>query len=369
MANMISMNAGVNNQSVNVNIDVTERKPIVWRQFGKSFEGQNVNVADAIKEIGADFNVSKQPLIRVPQEVYNAIKEGKPIGDLNLSTANLITSHAATVRDDHDLTLGVVGRDYGVVANTKSLDFINFIKEVSGEEPIVETAGLLGMGERMFVTCKLGADSYLNPNDAVRNYVVFTNSHDGSGSVMAFFSPVRVICSNSLNFAIRSCPNKVCFKHTKNVDLRLDWEQEENRKKALEVFSRSVKFSEKWLEAMKNLQSQKIDDTYKKDFVAKMYLNDAAFKLYTLNNHNWDGVDEISTRSKNNANALLHSIEYGVGQDSDKGTKMWLLNGLTTHIQNGQNWKDAETHFTSVMDGGTEQKRVQKAFDFLNIAA
>lgn len=365
----ILLNAGANNQSINVNIDVTERKPIVWQQFGTSFTGRNVNVEDAIKEIGADFNVSKQPLIRVPQEVYNAIKDGTPIGDLNLSTANLITSHAVTMRDDCEYNFNVVGKDYGVVQNTKALDFINFIKEVSGEEPIVETAGLLGRGERMFVTCKLGADCYLSPHDAVNNYVVFTNSHDGSNGVMAFFTKIRVVCSNSLNVALRTCSNKVCFKHTKNVNLRLDWEREENRQKAIEVFSRSVKFSEKWLEAMKNLQSQKIDDTYKKDFVAKMYLNDAAFKLYTMNNHNWDSVDEISTRSKNNANALLHSIEYGVGQNMDKGTKIWLLNGLTTHIQNGQNWKDAETHFTSVMDGGTEQKRVQKAFDFLNIAA
>ena len=246
MENVISMNADVNNQSVVNNRVGNDPKPIVWQQlqFGRSFEGKNVSVEDAIKQIGADFNVSKQPLIRVPQEVYDAIKNGTPIDTLNLSTANLITSHAATVRDDHDFTLGVVGRDYGVVQNTKAFEFIDFIKEVSGEAPIVETAGLLGNGERLFVSCKLGKDSYLNPDDAVKNYVVFTNSHDGSGAVMAFFTPIRVICSNTLAMAIKGCPNKVVFKHTKNVETRLDWEREENRKKALEVFSKSVKFSE-----------------------------------------------------------------------------------------------------------------------------
>ena len=199
MANVISMGVGANAQSVNVNLTESGAKDIVWKQFGTSFEGKNVSVEDAISEIGADFNVSKQPLIRVPQDVYDAIKNGTPIDSLNLSTATLITSHAATVRDDHDFTLGVVGRDYGVVQNAKAFEFIDFIKEVSGEEPIVETAGLLGNGERLFVSCKLGADSYLNPNDAVKNYVVFTNAHDGSGAVMAFFTPIRVICSNTLN--------------------------------------------------------------------------------------------------------------------------------------------------------------------------
>lgn len=364
MANIINMGS----QNVNVNVTESGAKQIVWQQFGKSFAGQNVNVNDAIHEIGADFNVSKQPLIRVPREVYEAIKHGESIASVNLSTANLITSHAATVRDDYDSTLGVVGRDYGIVQNSTSFDFINFIKEVSGEEPIVETAGLLGNGERMFVTCKLGADSYLNPNDAVRNYVVFTNSHDGSGSVMAFFSPIRVICSNSLNVAIRQCPNKVSFKHTKYVEHRLDWEKEENRKKALEVFAKSVNFSKAWLDAMLNLKTQKVDDTFKKDFAAKMYLSDAAYKLYLNNNHNWDGVDEISTRSKNQINGLMESIDFGIGQEQNKGTKLWLLNGLTTHIQNAQKWKDAETHFNSVMDGGTEQKRVQKAYNLLAAA-
>lgn len=366
MANVISMN-GVNAQSVNVNVTESGAKDIVWRQFGTSFEGKNVSVEDAIKEIGADFNVSKQPLIRVTQDIYDAIKNGTPIDTLNLSSANLITSHAATVRDDHDFTLGVVGRDYGVVQNSKAFEFIDFIKEVSGEEPIVETAGLLGNGERLFVSCKLGADSYLNPNDAVKNYVVFTNAHDGSGAVMAFFTPIRVICSNTLAMAINGCPNKVVFKHTKNVETRLDWEREENRKKALEVFSKSVKFSEKWMDEMLKLREDVVSEEYKKDFVARMYLNDAAFKLYQQNNHNWDSVDEISTRAKNQANALIDSIEYGVGQKENRGTKLWLLNGLTTHIQNVQNWKDAETQFNSVISG-TEQNRLQKAYQLLTAA-
>lgn len=362
MGDMISTN-----ESININRTESGAKPIVWRQFGKSFDGVNVSVEEAIKDIKADFNVSKQPLIRVSQDVYDSIKNGTPIDSINLSSANLIDSHCATVRDDQNLTLGVVGNNYGVVQNTKAFEFIDFIREVSGKEPIVETAGLLGYGERLFIACKLGSDSYLNPNDAVKNYVVFTNSHDGSGAVMAFFTPIRVICSNTLALAIKSCPNKVVFKHTKNVDLHLDWEREENRKKALEVFSKSVKFSEKWLENMKQLRSHNIDEAFKNDFVARLYLNDAAYKLYEQNNHSLNGVDEISTRTKNQVDALSYSIENGIGQEENKGTKLWLLNGLTTHIHNEQKWKNAETQFNSVING-TEQNRLQKAYSLLSAA-
>ena len=121
MANVIPMSVGMNNQSVNVKLTESGAKPVVWQQFGEDFRGKNVNVQEAIKAIEADFNVSKQPLIRVPQEVYDAIKAGTPIDSLNLSTANLISSHAATVRDDKDLTLGIVGKDYSPCQNIRSL--------------------------------------------------------------------------------------------------------------------------------------------------------------------------------------------------------------------------------------------------------
>ena len=86
---------------------------------------------------------------------------------------NIIESHKATYRTDTGDNFGVVGKNYGLVDNAKAFEFINFIKEVSGEEPLIETAGSLGYGERMFVSCRLGADSYLNGNsDAIKNYVL-----------------------------------------------------------------------------------------------------------------------------------------------------------------------------------------------------
>ena len=348
----------------NVNVRPSEANKSSWQLFGTNFD-HPVTIEEAIESAGLNYTVESQPLIRVPKEIADAILRGESV-EFSPTRQNIITSHKSTFRTDNNTTLGVVGRDYGIVDNTKAFEFINFIKEVSGEEPLIETAGALGYGERMFVTCRLGADSYLNGNsDAVKNYVVFTNSHDGSGSVMAFFSPVRIICQNTLNVAIRGAVNKVIFKHTKNVGMRLDWEREENRKKALEVFSKSVKFSKKWVDEMLKLRSQKVDENFKKDFVARMYLSDAGFKLYQQNNRNWDSVDEISTRSKNQANALIDSIEYGIGQKENRGTKLWLLNGLTTHIHNAQNWKDPETQFNSVIMGGTEGKRIQKAYDLL----
>lgn len=349
----------------NVNVRPSEAIESAWKRMtGVQNFNTPVTIEEAIKAAGLDYNVETQQLLRVPKEVIDAILNGNNV-DFTPTRANIITSHKSTFRTDNNSTLGVVGRDYGLVQNTKAFEFINFIKDVSGEEPMIETAGALGLGERMFVTCRLGDDCYLNGNsDAIKNYVVFTNTHDGSGAVMAFFSPVRIICQNTLNVAIRGAVNKVVFKHTKNVNTRLDWEIEENRKKALEVFSKSVQFSKTFMDRMLMLKDSVLSTEEIRDITHKMYLTPKQFDLFTQNNFSVDGIDEISTRTKNQILQFKDALDFGIGQENYRGTKLWMLNGMTTMLQNDKKWKSEEDKFESIM-GGDAAKKTQKMYDLL----
>lgn len=370
-ATMVEATATVDNNKSMVSIRPTDAKPVVWakRTFGDSYTDRpDVTIQDVIQESHLDYNVVKQHLIRVNDQAYESILNGTPMVGLQLSKDDIITSHCATVDERNDKTLGVVGSEYGVVQNSKAFEFIDFIEKVSGVAPKIETAGRLGNGERIFITARLGEDAYLSPGDNIKNYVVFTNSHDGSGAVMAFFTPIRVICQNTLNFAIRECPNKVVFKHTKHVNTRLDWEIEENRKKALEVFSRSVQFSEKFIERMKGLQEEHVDSKFVEDFTAQLIMQPAQFKLYQQANGKMDSVDEISTRTRNSVMALRDSIENGIGQQFDRGTKLWLINGVTTMLHNESKWRNDEGEFNALMEG-SGLKKVQKAYDLLTKVA
>lgn len=364
MANVISMNAAVNNQLVDVKVTETGAREPVYRLFGNVWD-EPISAREAITDMKADFNVSKQPLIRVPQEVYNAIKNGTPIGELNLSTANLITSHCATIRDDKDFTLGVVGSDYSVAQNIESLAFVDMLEEVSGHKVDITSGGVLGNGETFFLQGKLDKSCFLNDGkDEIEQYVVFTNGHSGNSALCVYFTPIRIICRNSLVLSLRNA-NKVVFKHTKNLKTRLDWQVEENRKRALEVFKKSVTFTDEFEKAMMMLKAKEVTKNDTLDFTAKLYLNDAAFKLYQQNNRNWDGVDEISTRSKNQMNSLLDSIYNGIGQKGYyEGTALHLINGLTTHQNNVMTYKDNDTQFKSQVFG-TENDRLNKAYNLL----
>lgn len=345
----------------------TTARPLSFTSFGTIFDNAEISVKEAFEQANLNYNVVAQPLVRVPQDVLNALVEGTPT--LWTPTKNdIITSHKATLRDDVNHTLGVVGKDYGIVQNTKAFEFLDFIEECSGHAPKIVSAGALGYGERMFITAQLGDDAYLNPNDAVKNYVVFTNSHDGTGAVMCFFTPIRVVCQNTLNMAIHSCSNKVIFKHTKHVGTRLDWEIAANREKAKEVFSKSVKFSEEFLDKMMMLKEQRIDTEYLNNFTAEMYLNSAQMKLLKQANGEMDKVDEISTRAKNQINALRDAIANGVGQEQNRSTKLWLLNGVTTFLHNDRNYKSVEDEFKSMLEGDAF-KKTQRAYDLLTKVA
>ena len=371
---METINLNGENSSVKVQLTESGANKVAWQQFGVDCKSNNLkdihDVMNYADKGHINYSVNEMPLMRVPQELIDAIQSGETYDWNNWKPTlnDIIKSHKATMRTDSGQNLGIVGKGYGIVQNTKAFDFMDFIKEVSGNEPNIETFGALGNGERMFITATLGKDCFLNPNDAIKNYVVFTNSHDGTGGVMAFFTPIRIICQNTLNMAIRGCANKVVFKHTSKVEERLDWTIERNKKIAAELFSKSVNFSKKFMDNMLNLKEQRVTAEDVRDFTAKMYLNDTQFNLLQKANHNLDKVDEISTRTKNLIQQLRDTTEFGVGQEQNRGTKVWLLNGVTTYLQNSKGWLGKEQEQFNSLMFGEGQKKVQRAYDMLMAA-
>lgn len=362
-------------------------RPVSFTQFGKQFDSE-ISVHDAFHEAMLDFVVDEQPIIRAPQELINPILNGTFDGlyDGTINDAALIksktdelvdwamnfsrsigtiSSHKATYRTDAGNTLGVVGKDYAIVQNEEALEFINYLSEVSGQQAQIISAGALGYGERIFITVQLGEDVFLDPNDALKTYVVFTTSHDGSGGVSALITHIRVVCQNTLNAALRSkATNKLTFKHTKNVGQRLDWQIAANRERAAKVFGQVGKFNEAFIANMLDLKDQNVDAKYVREFAAKMYLDKAQMRLLELANWNFDKVDEISTRKKNLIEALSAAIENGIGQNMYRGTKLWLLNGWTTFLHNVKDYRSPEAEFSSLYEGAGKNG-TQKAYDLL----
>lgn len=350
---------------------------IAWNGIkgSKSFQTP-VTINEAIEAIGANYNVIKQNLLRVPDEVIQMILNGDNtfVNLQNIfSKDNIIDSHMATVIEENDKTINVVGSRYGVVQNAKAFEFIDLMTsgQIGGEQkPVIETAGILNDGARMYVTAKMPGKFFIDGDDSdgIDDYILFTNSHDGSGAVMALFTPIRVICQNTLNAAIRGAQNKVAFKHTINVGDRLEFTKEENMRFIMSILNKHKAFKEEFVAQMYNLKSQAITSDEVMKFATYVMSGQNAkenLRLLNSNNGNIMSIDEISTRTKNQVMALYDSIESGVGQSQFRGTKLWLYNGLTTYLGNDKKYKSSEDKMDSLMLGGDSQKKVQVGYDYL----
>ncbi len=83
------------------------------------------------------------------------------------------------------------------------------------------TAGALGNGERIFITAKLPDYIRVGKDDLIEKYLFLNTSHDGYGSIEAAFTPIRIVCNNTLNVALQNCSNSIKIRHTQSAESRL----------------------------------------------------------------------------------------------------------------------------------------------------
>lgn len=124
----------------------------------------------------------------------------------------------ANLRETDNQVLGVVTDRYKVVQNE---DAFAFTDALLGEGVTYETAGSLQGGRRTWVLAKL-PHRYIISGDEITPYLVFMNSHDGTGAIKAAMTPIRVVCQNTLNLALSTAKRSWSTNHVGNIDGKLN---------------------------------------------------------------------------------------------------------------------------------------------------
>lgn len=133
-------------------------------------------------------------------------------------TGQKICGFKANVRDRDNQILGVVTDRYRVVQNEEAFAFTD---ELLGEGVTYETAGSLQAGRRTWILARL-PQRYIISGDEIIPYLVFMNSHDGTGAVKAAMTPIRVVCQNTLNLALTSAKRSWSAAHTGDMRYKLE---------------------------------------------------------------------------------------------------------------------------------------------------
>lgn len=130
----------------------------------------------------------------------------------------VISGFKANVRDSDNSVLGIVTDRYKVVQNTEAFAFTDALL---GEGVRYETAGSLQNGRRTWMLARL-PHQYIINGDEITPYLVFMNSHDGSGSIKVAMTPVRVVCQNTLNLALATAKRSWSCNHTGDIAGKMD---------------------------------------------------------------------------------------------------------------------------------------------------
>ena len=125
----------------------------------------------------------------------------------------LICGYKANVRDSDRKVLGVVSDRYKIVQNQEAFAFTD---ELLGEGVRYETAGSLQGGKRVWLLARLPHE-YIISGERITPYLVFFNSHEGSGAIKAALTPIRVVCQNTLNLALSTARRSWSMIHTGNI--------------------------------------------------------------------------------------------------------------------------------------------------------
>jgi phage/plasmid-like protein (TIGR03299 family) len=104
---------------------------------------------------------------------------------------------------------------------TQNREAFRFFDPIVGDKGAVyHTAGALGNGERVWILAKLPDEMRVIGDDIANKYLLLSNSHDGSSAVQIKFTPIRVVCQNTLTMALSQGPT-LRVPHTRDVQQRL----------------------------------------------------------------------------------------------------------------------------------------------------
>lgn len=266
-------------------------------------QDEEVTTATMLSEAKlANWNVRLSPITDHISESWNDVSNAQLV--LRTNPFNGETDVLATV-----------GKRYNVIQNEELFAFADNIHDA---DPNCrwESAGSLRKGKIVFGTVEIPRTMVLDPqgaNDETKLYLIVWTSHDGSVAVQAAITPVRVVCQNTLNLAMRNAKQSFKIRHTQTAEGKIQI--------ARETLGLTLGYFDEFEAQAKNLFEQSITDAEFSKLIQTIYPKpdkDASKAALTRWENKVVLIDDLYHNSPTNATI--------------KGTKWGALNALTERL-------------------------------------
>lgn len=301
-----------------------------WHGLGQ-IVSEAMTTKQAIEMANLDYEVKRA-------DVHFSSEDGSP---------NPIKGYYATYRTDTNEYLGMVKTRYEIVQNRDAFTFFDSIIEEG--EAIFETAGALGRGERIFLMAKLPDDIKIGGED-INKYLLLTNSHDGSSSLLVGLTHTRVVCNNTLQAALRDLTNRVSIDHISGAKDKI--------KEASRVMGLASRYSAEVSDIFNQMADRKMTEGEYHEFFTKILKPDYV-EVDTP-----EKMAEMSTKLKNTIDstmqfALTHPTQL---TPEANGTLWGAYNAVSGYFNYIKNFNSAEDKFNSQFFGAGNKKML-KSFE------
>lgn len=242
-----------------------------WHGLGTKLD-EPATAAEAIEAAGLNYTVA--------------------LHDVQTAGGISVPQRKAVIRTDSNEVLGVVGNSYQPVQNHQCFGFLDAV--VADEQLRYHTAGALGKGERVWMLAQLpGQVRVRNSDDVTEKFLLLSNSHDGSSALRVYFTPIRVVCANTLGMAERRSRGQgVSIIHKGDLAAKVG--------EAQEILGFAKRFYDDLEDRINHL--------------ARHYPSQRQLSLYFESLYP-DREDGKNRRAKNVRDELQRLFEDGVGQD------------------------------------------------------
>lgn len=285
------------------------RQP-AWHGLGQI--GENNQTATEIFNTMTPYVVTLEPVFT-------------KIGDLKLELPNRVVTRHPVPDDPNYRSFGIVGPEYTMVDPLRTCE----IWDESTQCP-VETLGVLGQGESIFITTKLpsfqvtGRGGILG--DEVDSYLLLHSPYS-DGAIQVRVTPIRVVCQNTLTAAKAASTESFRIIHDKHVEERMSmW--------MAGIVERATQKSEGLAAAFNFMANADIDDEQAEDALKRIYV-DPRRPSYVpeqsvMEKREKSYEAKIAQNQKFRENVTELWEGYGTGMDSDlmRGTVWGLYNSV-----------------------------------------